>query len=113
MKDDYPLYVQWYSTLDWLLSAVERFPKNVRFSLASRISGIGLDVMEGVIESIYSRNRAFLLDKINLNLEKLRIFMRISHDRKYISTRQYEHISQELNKAGRMTGGWRKSLEKI
>lgn len=31
MREDYPLYVHWYSTLDWILSAVERFPKNARF----------------------------------------------------------------------------------
>lgn len=113
MKDEYPLYVHWYATLDWLLATAERFPKNARFSLASRIANLGLDVMEGVVECIYSKNRGFLLDRINLNLEKLRIFMRIAHDRRYISTRQYEHISGELDTAGRMTGGWKKSLETV
>ncbi len=47
-----------------------------------------------------------ILKQANLNIEKLRMFFRISYSRKYISVRQYEYISRELNEIGAMIGGW-------
>ena len=113
MRDDFPLFVHWYKTLDWILSAVENFPRKARFSLASRLADTALDTVELIVEAIYTKDRLHILDKINLYMEKQRVLFRIAHDRRYISTRQYEHISREIDEAGRMTGGWRKqTLEK-
>lgn len=108
MNKTYPLFEHWYKTLDWILSSVEKFPKNARFSLASRIADLALEAMELIIEAIYSKNRSSIFDTLNLNFEKLRVLFRISHDRKYISVKQYEYISKAINEAGKMTGGWRK-----
>ncbi len=113
MRENYPLFVHWYQTLDWILAVVEGFPKNARFSLASRLANIGLDTMELTVEAIYTRDRLHILNRINLCLEKLRVLFRISFDRKYISPGQYEHIARAIDEAGRMVGGWRKeTLEK-
>ena len=111
MKENYPLFVHWYKTLDWILTTVERFPKNARFTLASRAADAALDVMESIVEAIYTRKRGHILDRINLLIEKLRVLFRIAHDRHYLSTRQYEHIAKALDEAGRMTGGWKKGFE--
>ena len=108
MREDYPLFVHWYRTLDWILSAVEKFPRNARFSLASRIADAALDSMELIVEAIYTKNRLHILDRINLYMEKQRVLFRIASDRKYISTRQYEYIAKAIDEAGRMVGGWRR-----
>jgi hypothetical protein len=108
VKEDYPLFVHWYRNLDWILSTVEKFPKNTRFTLATKIANAALETMELIIEAIYTKERLHILDKINLYMEKLRVLFRIAHDRRYISTRQYEYISSAINEAGRMTGGWTK-----
>ena len=108
MREDYPLYVKWSEAVDWILDALDRFPKSVRYSLAGRIADLTLDVMEGIIEAVYTRDRRPILDEINMNLEKLRIMFGICHRRKYISTRQYEHVSRMIDESGRMAGGWRR-----
>ncbi len=108
MNENYPIFVHWYKTVDWILSSVERFPKNARFSLASKISNFALDTMELIVQAIYTRHRLRLLQQINLLLEQQRVLFRIAHDRRYISPRQHEHIANALNEAGCMIGGWRK-----
>lgn len=113
MRDDYPLFVHWYQTLDWILSTVESFPKNARFSVASRIAEAALETLELIIEAIYTKDRLHILDKINLLLEKQRVLFRLSCDRRYISIKQQEYIANALDATGRMVGGWRKeTLEK-
>jgi len=104
--EDYPLYVHWYKSLGWIMDCVERLPKKVRFSLATRITDLSLEVLELIIEAIYQKERVMTLKKINLNIEKLRVLFRFCFERQYLSIKQYEYISRELNEAGKMTGGW-------
>lgn len=105
---DYPLFVHWQQTLDWILDTTERFPQKVRFTLANRMADLSLDILEGIVEAVYQRDRGAILRKINLNLEKLRVLFRLCFQRRYISAKQFEYISQQLNEAGKMTGGWLK-----
>jgi len=109
MKDDYPLYVKWRYIVAYMLDTCAKFPKNVRFNLADRLTNISLDVLEYIIEAIYGKDRADILQKANLYMEKIRALLQISVDKKYISIGQYEHISVEINEAGKMIGGWIKS----
>ncbi|MEW6184069.1 MAG: diversity-generating retroelement protein Avd [Bacillota bacterium] len=106
MNEDYPLFVKWYKTLDWILDTGEKFPKNVRFSLTGRLYDMALDILEYIIEAIYTKERVYILKKINIYMEKLRVFYRLSFERRYISERQYRFISGELDESGRMVGGW-------
>lgn len=108
MTEDYPVFNLWYQTLGWILDTTGKFPKSARFNLAGRISDISLEVLESIIEAIYTKERSPLLLKANLGLEKLRVLFRLAHDRKHISTRQYEHVSEALIEVGKMIGGWRK-----
>ena len=108
MKEDYPIFTHWYQTVDWILAAVERFPKSARFSLASRLADAALETMELIVETIYTKHRLQLLDRTNMLLEKQRILFRIAYDRRYLSGPQYEYIANALEESGRMVGGWRK-----
>ena len=106
MNKEYPIFIKWYKTLDLILDKCEKYPKSVRFTFSSRIANISLDTLEQIIEVIYSKNRIPLLQKVNLNLEKLRVLFRISFERHYLSEKQYEYIATEINETGKMAGGW-------
>ena len=108
MKEDFPLFVKWFDATDWIMEKVEKSPKSVRFTISSRISNMTLDVMEGIIEAIYTKDRVYILDKINLYIEKLRVMFRISYKRRYLSRHQYEYVSEILEETGKMIGGWKK-----
>ncbi len=105
---DYPLFVHWAKTLDWIMDRCEAMPKHTRFTISSRIISMSLEVMEYIVEVIYRKQKKPLLRQINLLLEKLRVFFRICFQRKYISHRQYVYISEQVDFAGKMVGGWLK-----
>lgn len=105
-----PLFEHWYRTTNWVLDRCEQYPKHTRFTISSRISAIALEIIEDIVQAIYQKNKRPLLQNVNRRLETLRILFRLSFDRKYISAKQYEYISKAINEAGRMTGGWLKSL---
>jgi hypothetical protein len=109
MKDDYPLYINWLYIVEYLIDICGKFPKNVRFNLSHRLTNILIDILERIIEAIYAKMKADILHKANLYIEKLRALLQISVHKKYISISQYEHISEKINEAGKMLGGWLKS----
>ncbi len=105
------LLEHWYRTTDWLLDKCDRFPKQTRFTIAGRIAGLAVEALELLTEASYSKEKRLLLTRVNLHFEKLRLLLRLCHDRRYLSAVQYEFIQTEINTAGRMCGGWIKSCK--
>ena len=111
MKLEPQLFVLWYDFTKWLLDKTEKFPRKVRFSFSNRIDNLSLDIIEGIIEARYSRNKKDILRRIDLNMEKLRVLLRMCHDLRHLDTKGYEFAARKINEAGKMVGGWRKQQE--
>lgn len=106
-----PVFQRFYVLTGWLLDRVEKFPKNARFTFGQRLSDIALSVIERIVRAAYGRRRKENLENVNTDLEVLRIMLRLSKDRRYISVDQYEYTIGELLEIGSMVGGWLKSSE--
>lgn len=107
-EDDLPIFAKWMEFLDWLLAATDKFPVKARFSFCQRIEGIALDVVEDLVEARYSPDKRAMLRRANLRLEKLRVLLRLSHRRRYLSHDAFAHATKAVNETGRMLGGWMK-----
>lgn len=111
MNEDYPAFQKWYRILDWILNTCEKYPKSVRFTFSNRIINYSMDILEKLITAIYQKNKKPILNQINLIIEMLRVFFRLSFERRYISNKQYLYIATEINEFGQMIGGWVKSCK--
>jgi len=89
-----------------MLPKIANFPKDQRFLLADRIETILLDILEMLIEAVYSKQKRDILIKVNLKLDQLRFMMRIAKDMKYVSVKGYDYFCQSALEIGRMVGGW-------
>lgn len=103
-----PVFHRFYVLTGWLLDRVEAFPKSARFTFGQRITDLTLHIIEKIVRAAYGRRRADNLDAANTSLEVLRVMLRLSKDRRYISHKQYEHAIGELLEIGKMIGGWMK-----
>jgi len=104
-----PVVEKHYQLILWMLPKIANFPKDQRFLLADRIERILLDILEMLIEAVYSKNKRELLIKVNLKLDILRFMMRIAKDMKYVNLNAYDFFCQSSIEIGRMVGGWIKS----
>ncbi len=107
-NNDLPVFVKWLEFLEWLLPVTEKFPKRVRFTFADRINNLCLDVAENLVEARYTKNKAQILQTTNLQLEKLRVLLRLSQRMYYLSYQRYEFSAKAINEVGRMLGGWKR-----
>ena len=109
MKKLTPVVEKHYKLILWMLSKIANFPKDQRFLLADRIERVLLDILEVLIEAVYSKRKREILVKVNLKLDVLRFMMRIAKDMKYISIKGYDFFCQSVLEIGRMVGGWMKT----
>jgi four helix bundle protein len=104
-----PVLEKAYQFVLWVVPTVEKFPRAQKFLIGDRIQTAALDVMEHLIEAAYSREKLAILNRANLQLEKLRYLFRLSFDLRMLDMRRYEFASRALDEIGRMLGGWLKT----
>lgn len=100
------VFAHWERFVGWLLQRTEKFPKRVAFTFRTRIDGLALDVVERLVEARYQRDRQGTLSRINLDLEKLRLLLRLAHDQRVLDPKALAYACGEIDQAGRMVGGW-------
>ena len=99
---------QWYRLMLWTVPKLGKFPRDQRFLLADRINKTMMDTLENLIDASYSKKEKAvpILIETNRQLEKLRYYSRLSKDLKYINVKGYHYFANEINRIGKMVGGW-------
>lgn len=106
---EYPLFPKTYDLLVWLLPHTQKFPKSQRFVLAKRVDDAALNFQALIIKArkVAGAARAEALTLADVELETLRLTLRLCHEMKLLSLAQYEHVSKMLSELGRLLGAWR------
>jgi hypothetical protein len=109
--ENLPVFIRWTELLSYVMDTTEKFPKRVRFTISTRIDNMALGVLELIIETAYTKKRTHLIQKTNLELEKMRVLFRICYQKRYLSGKKFKHIIHELYEIGKMLGGWARSQQ--
>ena len=107
MAVDVPqIFVHWEGFIAWLFGKTAGFPARIRHSLTNRIECRALDIHEAIVEARFTRDRRTILARLNLDLDKLRLLLRLAHDLHSLDHRAFAHACAEIDTTGRMIGGW-------
>jgi len=108
MFQNLPIFEKTYEIILWLYPTINKFPKSQKFVLGQQIENTILEILKGIIEANQERNKLPCLKKISLELDKLRILIRLAKDLRFINVRQYAFVVEKINEVGKMLGGWMK-----
>lgn len=105
---DIPIFKKAYDL--YLLMYVSRkdIPKQDRHGLWARIEKSNLDVIEGILHAnaLYKEEKVEMLRKTSIDLNMLRVYVRLAKDIKLIDIKKYSKLQQDIDEIGRMLGGW-------
>lgn len=104
-----PIFTKTYDLILWLVPTVGRFPKEQRFRLAARLENSLFRFQELLLRAVHSPDRRTSLGEADIELEKLRFYLRLAQDLKFLSFDQYEHAARLANEVGKLLGGWLKA----
>jgi hypothetical protein len=105
-----PVFARTHDLVLWLLARAESFPRSQRFVLTRRLQDAALDFQEKLVEASLGRKSDLgqRLVEADVELGKLRFYLRLCHELAWLSTGQYAHASKMVAEVGRLLGGWRK-----
>jgi hypothetical protein len=104
-----PIFVKTYDLMVWLIPALTKFPKDQRFRLAARLEQSLFAFYETILSAARSKDRRPILMRADLELERLRLYLRLAQEVKCLSFKQYEHAARLVNEVGKLLGGWLKT----
>ena len=102
----YQIYASWSALLN-------KFPKTERYTLGQTIAGELLTCLELIITAASTPSAPIKIENLrqaSAKLDLLRLLIRLAKDCKCISNQAYLAHESQLHEAGRMLGGWLKSL---
>ncbi len=108
MRKEVDAVTKLYDFILWAIPKPDKFPRSQKFVLGDRIENLLLDILEILIDAVYSRKKQPLLRSANLKLEKLRYLMRLSKDLELLNLKGYEFSARAINGIGTSIGGWLK-----
>lgn len=110
MLDNLIIFQKLYDLILWLYPIINKFPKKQRFVLGQQIQNELLEILKGIIEANQEIQKSDILKKVSINLDKLRILIRLSKDLHFISIKQYQTAVEKINEIGRLLSGWMKKF---
>ncbi len=104
--------VEWERTLDDLLDRTSKFPKAMRYVLGARIDEAAIDVAVLLVDARFTKaeRRRRALEELNLRLNRLRVLVRLAHQRRCLDHGAFEHVVRALDSFGRGLGAWLKQV---
>lgn len=110
---DIPLVAVLYQTYCTFHELVIKFPKSQRYTLGDTCQRQLLAILEAVISAANATEPATKTQQLRIasaKLDMLRLLIRLAKDCKCLSNPSYLDLESRLHEAGRMLGGWLKSL---
>jgi len=110
MSEEMVIFTRTYDFISWLLPITQNFPRSQRFLVTQRLQGAVLNFQELLIEANAERGaaRAEKLRFADVELRKVRLYLRLSQKWDWIKEGQYHHASAMVVEIGRLLGGWKK-----
>ncbi len=102
------IYQKLYDMMVYSFPIISRFPKDQRFVLGQQIQNQMLDISKMIVHANKLRQKKGKLYEIDIELEKLRVLIRMAKDLGFLTTGKYGHHCERIEEIGRLLGGWLK-----
>ena len=102
------IFSEVYDLILLLYQVVRGFPKSQQFVLGQRIEQTAVSILAGIVAANSSPGKLPHLREVSVEVEKLRVFIRLAKDLRFVSFSKYEALSERVDTVGRMLGGWTK-----
>ncbi len=111
-RREMPIFTRTFDFLSWLLPATNNFPRAHRHSFTRRLLDAAFDLRERLEEANIRSGaaRRERLQRADEALSRVRLYLRLAAQWRWLSPGQYRHVSEMVAEIGRLLGGWQKTV---
>ena len=110
------IYKQYLELIYYMENITLKYPKYERDGLVFRIKNITYDGIRDIIYANKEFNkgkRVIILNNLDVNLKMLKVMIRVSYKKRYISIRNYNAWSKKIYNINNLMFGWIKSCQRV
>jgi len=110
-----PIFKKIYEFYKLLYSFRNNLKRQDRFTLWQKIDSLTLEIIENILlaSSLSKSAKLPILERANLNLNALRVFIRLAKEVMILDNQKYLVLQENIDEIGRQLGGWIKSTRNI
>ncbi|MFH0853161.1 MAG: diversity-generating retroelement protein Avd [bacterium] len=108
---DIPIFKKSYDLYKTFYGYRTTVPKQDRYTIWQKCDITILDMIEGILSAsqVPKAQKVTMLEKVSVNVNLLRVLIRLAKDTRAIDTRKYVALQEMIDEIGRMLGGWLRS----
>ncbi|MBO6267370.1 MAG: diversity-generating retroelement protein Avd [Synergistaceae bacterium] len=110
MAEDLKILQKIFDMMEYAYGALAQFPKSEKFALATDIKHSMDRLLERCIEAQKKYYKKTTLQDMDVEIMKLRAYIRLSFQLGFLPPKKYEVWSDKLVEIGKMLGGWIKAI---
>lgn len=90
-----------------------KFPKHAKHTIGFKIDILFLETAELIVKASYleKTEKLITLMRASAKMDLLKFFLQVAWEIKTLDNKKYILLSEKISEAGRMLGGWIKSLK--
>lgn len=112
--EDLIIYKQYVELIYYTEMITEKYPKVEKLSLVTTLKNTTYAGMKNIIDAFKQYNKVDkikFLNSLDSNLKFLKVLIRISYKRKYISVKNYTSWVKKITNISNLLGGWIKACQ--
>ncbi|MES2319963.1 MAG: four helix bundle protein [Pseudomonadota bacterium] len=104
-----PIYKVAYDLFDMTIDLVKNMPRDYKVSIGSKLRDESIGITTLIFNANVAREKLVFIDKLLERLQVIELMLRLSRDKRVISTGQYARTVELTTSIGKQASGWRKS----
>lgn len=110
--EDLKIMQKAFDMMKYAYPALAQYPKSEKFSLVVDIKRCMDSILERIIEGSKKYYKKTTLQELDVEITKLKAYLRLSHALGFLPIKKYEVWSGMVVEIGKMLGGWMKSIQR-
>lgn len=102
-----------FDMMEYAYPVLAQFPKSEKYAIVADIKRCMDIILERCIEAQKKYYKKSTLQEFDVELTKLKAYIRLSHDLGFLPLRKYEILTEMVVEIGKMLGGWIKTVNSI
>jgi 23S rRNA-intervening sequence protein len=108
-----PIYKVAYDLLDVITELSKNFPRDFKQSIGGKLRDESVEVVTLIFRANVSNDKSIHLSKLLERLQVTELLLRLSRDKRFISTGQYAKAIELTGNIGKQANGWRRSASSV
>lgn len=107
-----PVFQRGYDLNLEIYRMTHNFPREYKYTLGQKLKEISAELLDWIVVTNAQENKSPYFSKIKLQIERLRIQVRVAYDIKILNSRRLEFLSRILEDISKQIAGWEKWSKK-